>query len=381
MAKRTNTAKWSDKYGRWQINVQKDGKRRSFYSSTPGRTGQRACNQKADAWLDDGVQGGRRVAQLWQQYVENTQASSSTSNVRKIQSVGENYILPAIGGKKIEAVTEGDLQAILNRAYKHGSFKKDLPANCHHLGEGETLSKKTLTGIRSTIRSFIKYCRVMCRATTLNPESLTVPQGARSKGKEILQPSGLATLFSVDTTVYRNKRVFDPHIHAYRFAVTTGVRPGELIGLRYGDAVGTQARIQRSINVYGEETRGKNENALRAVVLSPLAQQAVKEQIALLKAQGARLEYSTPLFQIEREQLFYRAWQRYCTANGIPPISLYEMRHTFMSLAKYLPAGQVKAIVGHSRAMDTFGIYGHKLTGDDEKLAQDLGEVFRKILA
>ena len=36
--KRTNTAKWSDKHRSRQINVQMDGKRRSFSSSTPGRT-------------------------------------------------------------------------------------------------------------------------------------------------------------------------------------------------------------------------------------------------------------------------------------------------------------------------------------------------------
>ena len=38
MGKRTNTAAWQEKQGRWRIDVQKDGKRRSFYSSTPGRT-------------------------------------------------------------------------------------------------------------------------------------------------------------------------------------------------------------------------------------------------------------------------------------------------------------------------------------------------------
>lgn len=38
MTKRTNTATLSDKQRHWQINVQMDGKRRSFYSSTPGRT-------------------------------------------------------------------------------------------------------------------------------------------------------------------------------------------------------------------------------------------------------------------------------------------------------------------------------------------------------
>ena len=39
MGRRTNTAAWNGK--RWRIDVQKDGARKSFYSSKPGRTGQR----------------------------------------------------------------------------------------------------------------------------------------------------------------------------------------------------------------------------------------------------------------------------------------------------------------------------------------------------
>lgn len=53
MGKRTNTARWTGKM--WRIDVQQDGKRKSFYSSRPGRTGQREANAKADAWLDDGI--------------------------------------------------------------------------------------------------------------------------------------------------------------------------------------------------------------------------------------------------------------------------------------------------------------------------------------
>ena len=54
MGLRTNTAVWLPNQQRWQINVQKNGVRRSFTSSKPGRTGQREANAKADAWLDDG---------------------------------------------------------------------------------------------------------------------------------------------------------------------------------------------------------------------------------------------------------------------------------------------------------------------------------------
>ena len=41
MKKRTNTAFWVEKEKRWCIAVQKNGTRKRFYSSTPGRTGQR----------------------------------------------------------------------------------------------------------------------------------------------------------------------------------------------------------------------------------------------------------------------------------------------------------------------------------------------------
>lgn len=53
MGKRTNTAAWNGKL--WRVAVQKDGVRKYFYSSTPGRTGQREANAKADAWLDGGI--------------------------------------------------------------------------------------------------------------------------------------------------------------------------------------------------------------------------------------------------------------------------------------------------------------------------------------
>ena len=57
MSTRTNTAAWDEKRKHWRISVQKDGERKNFYSSTPGRAGQREANKKADAWLDGQIVG------------------------------------------------------------------------------------------------------------------------------------------------------------------------------------------------------------------------------------------------------------------------------------------------------------------------------------
>ena len=69
----------------------------------------------------------------------------------------------------------------------------------------------------------------------------------------------MKVLFDVDTRLYYGKLVFDEYIYAYRFAVATGVRPGELVGLWYGDIKGNTVNLRRSINRLDEETTGKNE--------------------------------------------------------------------------------------------------------------------------
>ena len=75
MGKRTNTAVWMEKQQRWQIKVQKNGERRAFTSATPGRTGQREANRKADAWLDDGIANTRvLVENVYVQWDRGTEA-------------------------------------------------------------------------------------------------------------------------------------------------------------------------------------------------------------------------------------------------------------------------------------------------------------------
>ena len=67
-------------------------------------------------------------------------------------------------------------------------------------------------------------------------------------------------------------------------------------------------------------------------------------------------------------------------ANEIERVSLYSLRHTFVSAVKSLPEGEIKELVGHSQNMDTLGQYSHALTGDAENTAQAVNTVFLKLL-
>ena len=74
-------ARWIESRGRWQINVQADGERRTFSSSTPGPRGRVEAEKKADAWLSGRVSDGNiRVDAVAKEYLESVEASCSTSH-------------------------------------------------------------------------------------------------------------------------------------------------------------------------------------------------------------------------------------------------------------------------------------------------------------
>jgi hypothetical protein len=127
--------------------------------------------------------------------------------------------------------------------------------------------------------------------------------------------------------------------------------------------------------VFGEETRGKNENAVRSFVLSDLA---MKELEAQFREYPSKSGY---VFDLPSPTAYRERWQKYCESNGLTQTTPYELRHTFVSVAKTLPEGEIKGLVGHSQSMDTFGIYGHALDGEDAQTAQKINGLFNKIIS
>lgn len=356
--KRTNTAKWMEKQQRWQINVQKDGVRKSFYSGTPGRTGQREANKKADLWLDEGVENQKiKVCDAYEEYLDAVKSTTSYGNWRPKNSRYVHHIFPVIGVRSVSSLSDGDLQEVINTAY--AKYK---------------LAKKTLESLRGDLTAFLKFCRKN-KYTSYVPEEIVLPSAAALSEKQILQPEELYILLHSDKSVYNRKVVPDTYIYAYRFQALTGLRPGEIIGLRLSDWDKNEnvVYIKQAINNNKEKTRGKNENARRAVYLTPMAQEVIEEQIRVY-GENERI------FNISTENNYLKRLKKYCAYNKITYISPYELRHTFVSVAKELPEGYVKTVIGHSESMDTFGVYGHAIKGEDAAITTALDEAFHTAL-
>jgi integrase len=201
---------------------------------------------------------------------------------------------------------------------------------------------------------------------------LKISKSAPVKPKVILQPTDINILFASDESTYRGKPIFDIFVYAYRFQVITGLRPGELIGLKWSDCDGNTVNLSRAINVFKEVTTGKNENAKRSFVLTQTAKQILEKQKQLQDDMNIQTQYvfTDKFGEPILERNYLKHWKRYREHNDIKTAStLYELRHTFVSMLKKLPVGYLKEVVGHSKDMDTFGVYSHAFSDEANQIA------------
>jgi len=371
MPVRKNEAYWSESLQRWQIKVQVDGQRKTFVSSKKNsqpdnKRGKIEAERKADAWIEDRTSGDKiKVEKAFQKYLDSIKAAGSLEHYRKCEQYDRCWILPVIGTKKVRSLTKNDLQSVINNAFQ----KKGL-------------AEKTLQNIRGCLVGFIKYCRDD-NITTFYPGTLSIPATAKKSEKTIVDPRDLKILFTSSKSTFKGKIIEDPYIHAYRFAVLTGVRPGELIALRKQDIKGNKVTIMQSINDSGKITQGKNKNARRTFKLGELATLVLLDQADLMEKLGIESQYVFPARDGSHltQKQFRFAWKRYCEANGFAKyVTPYELRHTFVSINDEMPEALKKMIVGHSKSMDTEGVYGHRKQDDMDRAAIYIDTAFMRYL-
>ena len=356
MSIRTNEAKWNESRKMWRIDVQKDGVRKSFYSKLPGRKGKIECHAKADEWLEHDVfNGDTRVQVLFNKWMEHQMQTTSRSAWSQYQSYVKCHFIPRFGFYKMAKLTEHDLQEMIDELAAQG------------------LARKTLMNIRSACTCFLKWCRKH-NYTTLRCEDLTIPAIAPKGERKILDVGDFPKVFQCGETTWRGKVVPEWYIHAYRFVLCVGLRPGELIGLQWRDVSFADKRIyvKGSINKFNERTRGKNDNARRTVPIGEIALQILSDQRKMLMTHSMLSDYVFPGkngLHVKEDTLRSNRY-RFCAHNGIARVTPYELRHTFVSANVKLPAGLMKDVVGHSQNMDTYGVYGH-VFGDSQDQAAD----------
>ena len=113
-SKMISRAIWVEKKHVWKINLQKNGVRKSFYSSVPGDKGRKICAQNATSWLSGAcpfsVSERTTVDTVFERYLQDK--ALETTNIYTIRNRYNNHIKPIIGKVPVMLLTKQDLKEL-----------------------------------------------------------------------------------------------------------------------------------------------------------------------------------------------------------------------------------------------------------------------------
>jgi integrase len=173
----------------------------------------------------------------------------------------------------------------------------------------------------------------------------------------------------------------DDPLHAlWAVAFTTGVRPGEALGLKWSDLDLERAelRVQRALvrPVHGAKwllEDCKTEKSRRAVPLIPRTVEALRwhrvRQESHREAAGTRYTDHGFMFAdtlgepLQETGVYKYHWLPALNKAGVPPVTLYAARHgaATMWLEAGLPMKLVQELLGHASMTMTADVYSHIL--------------------
>lgn len=336
---------------RWRIQTRKDGKRYSFSCSIPGAKGRKECIRLYEQWYYGEATGEKTVGQVCKEFLSDIKSRCGENCPAHEQYEGyiRLYIAPVCEHKKICKMTLRDWQSILNNA--QGPRRASL-------------SEKTLKNLRAIIMAIVKfgYEDYQCE---MPRGKLYIPKGHSKHEKEILQKDDVRRLLEPSDLFYWP---------VFAFGVLTGMRPGEILGIKTSDISDdfTRLYIKRSVSARNQITEGKNANAKRMIPICTLASQILKDTIERNEILNLHTEwvFCSCDGSMGRQSTMRKHWAKLKKERDLPG-TVYSLRHTFITLMKnVMPEQMIKDIVGHSVSMTTFETYGHIYDNETREAAQ-----------
>jgi len=293
-------------------------------------------------------------ASTWASYRTNTNA----------------HVVPVLGEVKLQGLTPVQL----NLFYAH------LLESGRRRGGG--LSPKTVRNIHVMLHRALKDA-VRWGYLPRNVAVAADPPVGRSAERHVWTPDQLGA--------------FLEHVRADRLyalwllVATTGMRRGELAGLRWVDINFANARVspQRPRVVVDhavEVSEPKTAKGRRALALDPATVAVLREhqtrQAEEKAVIGAGYRHSGLVFTWPdgspiHPDLMTRWFEQHSRAAGLPRIRLHDVRHSYASaaLAAGVPAKVISERLGHATVGFTLDTYSHVLPGLDAAAAQAVAQL------
>lgn len=347
--------------GAWMVRVflgrDENGKRRYLSKTIHGN--KKDAERFLSATLRDRDLGVRvseakaTVAEYLERWLmEAARPKVTAKTLEGYRACVQNYINPRIGARQLSKVTGLEVQALYNAMSESG------------------LSPRTVQYTGMILKQAIKQA-VQWRMLTFNPCDAVKPPKQVTAEMKALDPAQARKFLAVARE--------DHHAALWELALTTGARPSEYLALKWDDIdwQNGMVRIQRSIDrkPNGEWSFGENktQRSRRPIKLHGTALDALRRwretQDAMRREARENWQDHGLIFTAEngspldRHNLARRNFRRILNAAGLPKIRLYDLRHTYATLALSagVPVKVVSEQLGHSGVALTLDTYSHVL--------------------
>lgn len=279
-----------------------------------------------------------------------------------------HHLIPQLGRRKLKELTPGDIRRLYRKMAERG------------------LKDRSIQYVHTTLRKSLNAA-VVDRLINHNPtdsvKPLKTPTGAARESKA-LDPDQVKALLEAAS---------DNRFEAfYVVAIHTGLRRGELLGLKWTDAdleAGTLT-VRRSLDVDSTFKMPKNRAAKRTLKLTPRALDTLKTHKVRQNAErlqaGSRWQDHGLVFPntmgkpMNAGNLYRREFQPLLKRAGLANegFTIHSLRHTFATTLaeKGVHPSTAQKMLGHSDIRMTLAIYTHATDEMQDAATAALEEAF-----
>ena len=288
------------------------------------------------------------------------------SSHQTYQGYIHNHIRPNIGEIPLEKLTSLELQKFYKKLLTQGRVDR-----VEAKGQPKGLSAKTVRNIHQILSSALKLAQEQRLILTNPAEGCALPRVEHQEMKTLTTVQ-LASFFREA----RESGVFE----LYYLELATGLRRGELLGLKWEDIDLERGdlRVRRQVSrINGEvvEAPLKTKNAYRTL---PLAE----DTVSVLKEQRRKVGNSPWVFPspnggpISPDSVLHML-HRVLKRAGLPKVRFHDLRHTFATLALQngVDVKTVSGMLGHFSAGFTLDTYAHITSAAQRQAAKTMENV------
>lgn len=293
----------------------------------------------------------------------------------------ENNLIPQLGHIELQKLTTNDIQKMIGRL-----SKKQIKKGKDEEGKDiyERLSPRTIRGIHMILSGALQQAYKEGLINKNPAKDTRLPKVERTNIKQkVLTEDELSKVIAAAYEEHNDSRSNKLFYPALLLMIETGVRRGELFGLKWSNVDFKNSQVLIKDTVYDDngkiktKKKPKNQSSVRWLPLS----QNMMDTLGSIK-RTSEFVFTSKNGSLVNLRNFFRAFVRWCNTAGIGKHSPHDLRHTFITdmvnSGESLPT--IQSFSGHANVTTLLNVYAHGVTKEKVEAAQRKQQRMQKIM-